>query len=101
MARLTRLEDYYADRDEWLQLKELTQHVIYVEVRKIRDRFTHARRVPAELHGEALVSSVAGPTGEGMPANVHLAFGLAFYNLALQPVVELAGRLLANAPGGS
>jgi hypothetical protein len=96
--RLLQIEDEYGGQDGWTDLLELSEHRIFLEVRRVRDSFTHARRFASELHGEGFVATYAGPTYEGVDAEMHLALGLAFYSVILVPAIGAARRLLALPP---
>jgi hypothetical protein len=93
--RLRQIDDMFTGQDGWAELLELSEHKIYLEVRRIRDGFTHARRLASELHGEGEIASMAGPTEEGVDAGLHLALGVGFYQLVLLPAVTAARRLMA------
>ena len=98
--QLSRLDSFYAAEPEWPKLKELADHVIYKSVRAIRNGFTHSRRIPSELHGEKVVATADGEPVQGLDVATHLAFGLGFYKLVLEPVVEHARDLLRDSTGG-
>jgi hypothetical protein len=98
--QLARLDSFYADRPEWPELKELGEHVIYTSVRTIRNGFTHSRRIPSELHGEKVIATADGEPVQGLDVGMHLAFGLGFYKLVLEPVVERARQLLTETADG-
>jgi hypothetical protein len=96
--RLAQIDDVYVGQDGWAELLDLSEHKIYLEVRRIRDGFTHARRVASELHGEGEIASYSGPTEKGIEAGLHLALGVGFYDLVLMPAVDAARRLM-SVPG--
>lgn len=97
-SRLRLIDDRYSGQDGWAELLQLSEHKIFLEVRRIRDGFTHARRLASELHGEAEIASFAGPTEKGIDAGLHLALSVGFYDRVLMPAVA-AGRRLMMIPG--
>ena len=98
--QLSRLDSFYDAQPEWPELKELADHVIYKSVRAIRNGFTHSRRIPSELHGEKVIATADGEPVQGLDVATHLAFGLGFYKLVIDPAVEHARNLLRGSTGG-
>jgi hypothetical protein len=94
--RLARLDGAYGNRPEWEQVEALATHTLFTVVRGIRDGFTHTRRIASELHGELAISRLVGAPTRGMDAGTHLALSVAFYNLIVFPLIDLAGALLAE-----
>lgn len=96
---LDKLNRAYTDAD-WQTLVDLTDHVLFAQVKRIRNDFTHARRIASELHGERYVSRYFGDPMQGLDAGLHLALGVGFYALILVPAVDAARALLREGPEG-
>jgi hypothetical protein len=69
MRRLSQIDSHYLHHESWTPLKELAENPLYTWARKIRDQFTHERRLPSELHGETIVSRVFGESERGIDAS--------------------------------
>ncbi len=71
----------------------LTKHELFDLLMKIRNEFTHSRRVLSELHGHYRIGYRVGPTPErerivqALDRQTHLAILLAAYNEILRPAV--------------
>lgn len=88
----------WAERDEWIVLRELLGNPIFESVKSYRDGLVHRRREPMELHGDHVVGGWnddgTNTLRRGGAADMHLVLVLDFYKLIMLPAFACVSALI-------
>jgi hypothetical protein len=99
---LRKLNAYYETEPEWRELREIAVNPLLTFVRSARNQFTHARRLPTELHGDRFITYISdSPDVAGIDVADHVGLVLAMFDAILRPAVQATGKILASRARGT